>query len=442
VLLDDGTALVVGVGEGGAPVALRYDPGADAWTPAAAPPSIGSQPSLARLGNGRIVFAGATNEAAHIYDPTANTWATTAAIGGPGAGITALRDGRVVVAGGIHDAGGTNTLTTKVSIFTPSTGKWTTLAPLRSGRAGFGLHELGDGRLIVAGGLLAGTGDPDGAPTKSVDVYDWTRNAWYAAPNLIDTRSALGSVVLASGDVLAAGGGLATSESYGPGDVVPPLATAPTARLRSGTTMSSSSIPIFLDWSASDLGGSGVGTYDVARSTDGGAYSTISSSHTGSSLDTTVAPGHTYRFQVRARDWAGNLGPWKVASATIRAGLTQQTSSSVTWSGSWTTGSSSSFSGGSVRYSKSAGAKASYTFTGRGISFVTERGSARGSAKIYIDGVLVTTISNYASSTTYRYVAYQKSWSSSGQHKISVVVSGTSGHPRVDVDAFIVQTAP
>jgi hypothetical protein len=442
ILLDDGRALVVGVGEGGAPVAAAYSPATDTWAARAAPPSIGTQPVLARLGNGRVVLAGTTNEAGHVYDPAANTWATTTAIGGPGTAATSLRDGRVVVAGGIHDSGGI-TLTTKVSVFTPSTGKWTTLAALRAGRAGFALNELGDGRLLVTGGLLAATNDPDGAPTKSADVYDWSRNAWYAAPNMLDARSALGSVVLDDGSVLAVGGGLASTETYIPGDVIPPVAYAPAARLRSGTTMSSTSVPITVSWSAAtDLGGAGTGTYEVARSTDGGAYSTISTSHVGTSLDTTIAPSHTYRFRVRARDWAGNFSAWKVASSTIRAGVTQQTSSKITWSGSWSTGSSSSFLGGSVRYSKSAGAKSSYLFTGRGITFVTEKGPARGSAKIYIDGTLATTVSMHASSTTYRYVAYQKSWSSTGQHRITVVVSGTSGHPRVDIDAFIVQTAP
>ena len=126
----------------------------------------------------------------------------------------------------------------------------------------------------------------------------------------------------------------------------------------------------------------------------------------------------------------------------MSVGVTQNTSSKVTWTGSWTTSSYSSYSGGSVRYSKSSGAKASYLFTARSVSFVTERGPARGSAKIYIDGVLAATVSTYSSTKSYRYVAFQKTWSSSGQHRISVVVSGTSGHPRVDVDAFPFLTGP
>jgi hypothetical protein len=33
---------------------------------------------------------------------------------------------------------------------------------------------------------------------------------------------------------------------------------------------------------------------------------------------------------------------------------------------------------------------------------------------------------------------YQFNWSSAGTHKVKIVVSGTSGHPRVDLDAFVV----
>jgi hypothetical protein len=45
-------------------------------------------------------------------------------------------------------------------------------------------------------------------------------------------------------------------------------------------------------------------------------------------------------------------------------------------------------------------------------------------------------VSLYASSTSLRRIVF--AWSSSTQatHTIKVVVSGTAGHPRVDVDAF------
>jgi hypothetical protein len=57
---------------------------------------------------------------------------------------------------------------------------------------------------------------------------------------------------------------------------------------------------------------------------------------------------------------------------------------------------------------------------------------------VYIDGVLKGTVSATSSANTYRRIAYQFTWSTAGTHTIKVVVLGTSGHPRVDVDAFLV----
>ena len=40
--------------------------------------------------------------------------------------------------------------------------------------------------------------------------------------------------------------------------------------------------------------------------------------------------------------------------------------------------------------------------------------------------------------TKYRALAWQKTWSTSGTQTVKLVVVGTSGRPRVDLDAFAV----
>ena len=100
---------------------------------------------------------------------------------------------------------------------------------------------------------------------------------------------------------------------------------------------------------------------------------------TGDSLLWSMTPGHTYRFEIRARDRAGNIGDWK-AGPTLKPALTQQTSGSINWSGVTKTTSYPSYSGGSQRYLGAAGASASYTTSARSLSFVTTRGPSRGSA--------------------------------------------------------------
>jgi hypothetical protein len=212
-----------------------------------------------------------------------------------------------------------------------------------------------------------------------------------------------------------------------------PTNSAPRANLRSGTTLVSSSHRTQLASTGSDVGPSGVRSYDVARSYDGGGYTSLGTT-TSAVWDVVLAPGHSYRYRVRARDNAGNYGAW-IYGPTIKPALTQQSSTAVRWGGTSVTTTSSSYSGGSERYLKYAGSYATYTTSARSMSFVTTRGPGRGSARIYIDGVYAGTVDLYASTTTHRYVAYAKTWSSLGTHTIKVVSVGTP-YPRVDVDAF------
>ena len=90
-------------------------------------------------------------------------------------------------------------------------------------------------------------------------------------------------------------------------DRVNPTNTAPKRTLRSGIPFAASAIVVRLYWSGSDST-SGIATYDLARSVDGGSWSTVATGLTSARSDQQLASGHTYRFRVRARDKAGRLG--------------------------------------------------------------------------------------------------------------------------------------
>ena len=98
----------------------------------------------------------------------------------------------------------------------------------------------------------------------------------------------------------------------------------------------------------------------------------------------------------------------------------------------------SGHSGGKARYTTTAGRWAQFAINGRSFAWVAPKGPTRGSAKVYVDGAYRTTVSLYSSSTAYKRIVYATSWSAVGDHVIRIVVSGTTGHPRVDVDAGIV----
>ena len=221
-------------------------------------------------------------------------------------------------------------------------------------------------------------------------------------------------------------------------DSVAPTAGTPSVAIRTNTPLTGTAIPITVAWTGSDnAGGAGIASYTLQRSTNGGTtWSTVASGITTTSRTTTIASSGSTRFRVRAIDKAGNA---VYSAATSRSGrLVQNSSSAVHYSSPWGLTTSSSYSGGSARYTSTSGRSASYTFTGRSIALVVRRGTTRGKVKIYVDGVLQATVDTYRSSTQYRSVVWRQAYPSTVTKTIRVVVLATSGRPRVDLDAFAV----
>ncbi len=91
-----------------------------------------------------------------------------------------------------------------------------------------------------------------------------------------------------------------------------------------------------------------------------------------------------------------------------------------------------------MRYSTSAGSSATLPFTGRGVAWVSPKTTGRGQAEISIDGAYVATIDLASGPSGPRWIAFTRSWPDTAPHKITVRVLGTTGRPRVDIDAFVV----
>lgn len=229
--------------------------------------------------------------------------------------------------------------------------------------------------------------------------------------------------------------GKTTSSKSNVADAVAPTVSAPTAAPASGHAITTT-IPVKLTWTGTDAG-SGVDHYEVWLSTNGAAYVKVASP-TSATYTRSMAPSSTttYRFEVRGIDKAGNVSSFAIGP-TFHVQLVDQTSSAVTWSGSWTTVSSTSASGGSYRYASAAGASASFTFTGRAVGFVGLLGTAYGGFEVWLDGADVGPFSENNASAVWKEIVYSKSWSSSASHTIKLVCKATSGHPRLGVDAFV-----
>jgi hypothetical protein len=116
-----------------------------------------------------------------------------------------------------------------------------------------------------------------------------------------------------------------------------------------------------------------------------------------------------------------------------------ETSSRISYAGTWSYAYSSSYQGGRVKYSRQKGASATFTWTGTSVSWVGPVGPTRGQAKVYIDGQYKKTVSMYASSYVARRTVYTATYSTQRTRTLKIVVVGTSGHPIVGIDNFVVR---
>lgn len=218
-------------------------------------------------------------------------------------------------------------------------------------------------------------------------------------------------------------------------DRTAPTTSVPVTTIR-GYVAFGATVPGRVSWTGADTGGAGVASYDVERSTDGGGYVVVASGVTSPTIPVALAAGHTYRFAVRARDAAGNVSAWRAGSATNPL-VRQDSSTALHWSSGWHTTYSTAYSAGSARYATTSGAWMTTTFTGRAVGLVTTLG-ARGQVRVYVDGAYSAIVDLKSATTAYRTIAWTKAWSSSATHTLKLVVVGTAGRPRVDVDAILI----
>jgi hypothetical protein len=215
----------------------------------------------------------------------------------------------------------------------------------------------------------------------------------------------------------------------------PPTVSAPSSRLYARATMGLTATPVRTSWSATDP--SGIASYSLERQVNGGSWSLVGlPATTTTSIAQPLSFGSTYRYRVRATDRVANTSTWAYG-ATFKPLLTQQSSSAVAYSGTWTTAFNTYASGGSLKYATRSGASATYSFTGASVSWVAYSGPDRGSAAIYIDGLNKGTVNLYSAIYWARQIVFADNWTSNGSHTIRIVCLGTPGHPRVGVDAVV-----
>jgi subtilisin family serine protease len=284
------------------------------------------------------------------------------------------------------------------------------------------------------------------------DIYAWSGTSFSAPmvsgvaaligqlhPELLADPAALKSRILRSGwrdskttDLTSTGRVLDARYAL---DFDPPTPPAYlTGAALTGQTLPASTVTMRLRWPAA-TDALGIDGYRVRyRKTGSTAWTTIVSSTTNTYVDKGLTVGTRFDIEVSARDHGGNS---VVRATTLKPSRYQETTSLASYHGTWKTSSSSSYSGGTTRYSTNAGAYVTFGINAKSLALVMPKGPTRGYFKLYLDGHYVKSISLYSATSRSRQVVFARNWSSVTFHTMRIVVAGTSGHPRVDVDAVI-----
>jgi hypothetical protein len=215
-----------------------------------------------------------------------------------------------------------------------------------------------------------------------------------------------------------------------PKDVYKPIATAPSQTIL-GQSIGSTTVVVHLSWGGTDRG-SGIKSFDLWQSVNGHSWTKVTTT-SGHSANVTTKVGSTYRFRVRATDKKNNIGVYAYGPS-FKVYLYQETAAS--YSSPWSLGTSNLYSGGHARSTTTGGLSATIVTFGRTFSWVAVKASNRGTADVFIDGVLSRHVTSTSSSTVYRYVVYTVALSP-GVHSIRIVYTGSTAR-RIDVDAFVV----
>ena len=204
-VLGNGKALVLGTHD-----AEIYDPVTGSF--ASAGPYAAALGSLLTtaitLADGRVLVLG--SDPPQLFDPATNSFSTTGSLSATGLygmdlySATLLKDGRVLVAGGMGDS-----RTAAAVLYDPKTGTFTTTGSMNDARDAHAAVLLADGHVLILGGdgwACSGTGCYFSGSLSSAELYDPATGTFSRAGYMNEARTVPTATLLQNGDVLVTGG--------------------------------------------------------------------------------------------------------------------------------------------------------------------------------------------------------------------------------------------
>src|SRR3954466_6463648 len=215
-----------------------------------------------------------------------------------------------------------------------------------------------------------------------------------------------------------------------------PSQLPPNVHLQALGTLGAKSLPLRVAWPAAVPQGSAINHYELQMSRDNGAWTNVALPRllTRSVVVNQPAWGEL-AFRVRAVDNAARPSDW-AESDPLWPSTAQESDRSVNLSAGWQIVSRAAAFGGRRAVTTQGAATVTYAFTGREVGWVARLGPSAGTAEVTVDGGPAVDVSLKRTKSTNRRLVVTRSWSSVGQHTLTVTTK-TAG-ASYDVDAFVV----
>jgi hypothetical protein len=238
VALPDGKALIAGGSDGSdrnLASAEIYDPQTNSFSLTGsmnAPRAHGVAIFLPRI-NKALIIGGAANgddndhASAELYDPATGRFSQTGSMRVPRAYFNAvlLRDGRVLVMGGMSSDLPNPNIEASAEIYDPTLGRFLPAGPMNVSRFKHGVALLPDGKVLVLGGQ---TGSSYGERLASTEIFDPATGKFQRGPQMkLPRYKLLNSVSRLKDRRILVGGGADQPEIYDPAANAFTLVTGP-----------------------------------------------------------------------------------------------------------------------------------------------------------------------------------------------------------------------